>query len=115
MLDPAFKTTKDAHFADVDKGHAGSVRGAHRRVTLDGEASIFEPMPSDRSQWPVRRYRLGAEPDDVHETTTPAQRIAMMWDLAREGWLLSGRSLPTYDRSSTPTRLYRRGERPPEE
>ncbi|MCW5892993.1 MAG: hypothetical protein KIT14_20960 [bacterium] len=72
-------------------------------------------MSSDRSRWPVRRYRLGAEPEDVLETTTPAQRIAMMWPLAREAWLLSGRPLPIYDRSSIPTRLYRRGERPPEE
>jgi hypothetical protein len=72
-------------------------------------------MSSDRSRWPVRRYSLGEEPDDVRDTTTPAQRIAMMWQLAREGWLLSGRSLPTYDRSAIPTRLYRPGERPPDE
>jgi hypothetical protein len=73
-------------------------------------------MPEGRGQWPIRRYRLGEEPpDDLSETTTPAERLAMMWPMAHEGWLLSGRPLPTYDRASTPSRIFRGGEHPDDE
>jgi hypothetical protein len=69
-------------------------------------------MPRDRAGWPIRRFRLGDEPgDDLSETTTPTERIAMMWALAQEGWLLSGRPLPTYGRTDMPSRLFRPGER----
>jgi hypothetical protein len=64
----------------------------------------------------VRSFRLGEEPgDDLSESTTVEQRLAMMWPLAVEAWTLSGRSLPTYDRESLPARLYRSGEVPPED
>ena len=69
-----------------------------------------------RSSWPVRRFKLGEEPeDDLSETTTPEERLAMMWPLAVQAWTLSGRSLPTYDRSSIPIRVYRNGELPPDD
>jgi hypothetical protein len=70
-----------------------------------------------RSDWPIRRYRLGEEPgDDLSDLTTAEERLAKMWALAREGWALAGRELPTYDRANIPMRLFRRGEqRPPEE
>jgi hypothetical protein len=73
-------------------------------------------MSNGRAAWPIRRYRLGEEPpDDVSEVTTPAQRLAMMWQLAREGWLLSGRPLPTYGRADLPSRIFRSGEQPDDE
>ena len=56
-----------------------------------------------RSTWPVRVFALGQAPgDDLSATTTPEQRVTMMWDLALEGWRLSGRPLPTYAREATP-------------
>lgn len=56
-------------------------------------------------------FRLGEEPgDDLSETTTPAQRIAMMWPLAVEAWRVAGRSLPEYTREHLPGRLFRPGE-----
>jgi hypothetical protein len=68
-------------------------------------------VASDRSRWPIRRYQLGSEPsDDLTGVTTAEERIAMMWPMAREGWLVSGRQLPSYQRSEMPTRLYRPGE-----
>jgi hypothetical protein len=73
-------------------------------------------MSNGRGAWPIRRYRLGEEPpDDLSEVTTPAQRLAMMWPLAREGWLLSGRPLPAYSRANMPSRMFRGGERPDDE
>jgi hypothetical protein len=73
-------------------------------------------VASDRSTWPIRRFRLGEEPpEDESEETSAAERIAAMWRLAREGWALAGRSLPEYDRRSIPARLYRPGEAREEE
>jgi hypothetical protein len=61
-----------------------------------------------RQSWPVRRYRLGAEPsDDLSATTTPEQRLGMMWELALQAWELAGRELPTYSRREIPGRLIR--------
>ena len=68
-----------------------------------------------RAHWPVRRFSLGDEPsEDLSDVTTAAGRIAMMWALAAEAWVVAGRSLPTYDRRSMPARLFRPGERPPD-
>jgi hypothetical protein len=75
-------------------------------------------MPSDetarrrraleRSSWPVRKFALGEEPgDDLSTESTGEERLAMMWDLARHAWLLSGRPLPDYDRRSAPGRVIR--------
>jgi hypothetical protein len=64
----------------------------------------------ERSSWPIRRFALGAEPaDDLSGETTPEERLAMMWQLARRAWLLSGRALPDYGRQSAPGRLTRTG------
>ena len=69
-----------------------------------------------RSLWPVRKFKLGEEPsDDLSDTTTAAERLAMMWPLAVQAWALARRPLPTYDRSSIPIRIYRNGELPPDD
>ena len=58
-----------------------------------------------RRTWPVRKFRLGAEPpDDLSAFTTPEERLAMMWPLALEAWELAGRPLPTYSRGEAPVR-----------
>jgi hypothetical protein len=64
----------------------------------------------------VRKFKLGEEPsDDLSETTTAAERLAMMWPLAVQAWALAGKPLPTYERSNIPIRIYRNGERPPDD
>lgn len=42
---------------------------------------------------------------------TPIARLAMMWPLSVEAWLLSGRPLPDYRREEMPGRVLRAGER----
>jgi hypothetical protein len=69
-----------------------------------------------RASWPIHRYQLGEEPsDDLSDSTTPGERIAMMWPLAVAAWQLAGRPLPTYDRSQIPGRLWHPGEPRPDE
>jgi hypothetical protein len=68
---------------------------------------------AERAQWPVAKFSLGDEPsDDLSESTTASERIAMMWPLAESAWKVAGRSLPTYDRRSIPARLFPPGTRP---
>lgn len=57
----------------------------------------------DRRSWPVRVYRLGAEPrDDLSATLSVEARVAMMWPLAMDAWTLAGRAIPGYARHETP-------------
>jgi len=64
-----------------------------------------------RKSWPVRRYRLGEEPDeDLSATTTASERLEMVWQLTVDSWASSGRPIPDYPRDKTPVRLIRRGE-----
>ncbi len=77
----------------------------------DDSEAARERRRAARAHWPIGRFRLGQEPpDDLSETTTPAERIAMMWPLAEKVWRVAGRPLPTYDRTSMPARLYCPGE-----
>lgn len=65
-----------------------------------------------RRDWPIRRFRLGEEPgDDQGAASTPEQRLAMMWPLAREVWRLSGREIPDYPREASPGLVIRSGRR----
>ncbi len=64
------------------------------------------PGAGSRRSWPVRVYRLGEEPgDDLSLSTTPEQRLAMVWDLTVSAWALSGIALPDYPRAATPVVL----------
>ena len=61
-----------------------------------------------RAEWPVRKYSLGSEPgDNLSAWTTAAERLGMMWGLARQAWLLTGRPLPRYSRARAPGRIVR--------
>lgn len=56
-----------------------------------------------RRSWPIRTYRLGEEPaEDLSASTTAAERIGMMWRLARDAWAVAGRPIPDYPRERTP-------------
>ena len=63
---------------------------------------------TDRSRWPVRRYRLGEEPEiDPLDPRSVSERIAEMWPLAVRMWKLSGGSIPDYERSQAPGVVHR--------
>lgn len=65
-----------------------------------------------RKSWPIHIYRLGEEPSsDLSETTTVAERVAMVWQLTQDAWASSGRSIPDYPRSATPIQIVDRPRR----
>jgi len=66
------------------------------------------PGRSGRSHWPVRVYRLGEEPgDDLSALTTPAERLALVWELTLRAWALMGRPIPSYSRDRMPVEVRR--------
>ncbi len=63
---------------------------------------------SSRRPWPVRLYRLGDEPgDDLSAVSTPEERLAMVAELSRRMWELTGRPAPSYSRPGMPGRVFR--------
>ncbi len=67
-----------------------------------------------RKFWPVRKFRLGEEPDEnLSATTTAQERLRMMWPLTVDAWSLAGREIPDYPREKTPVRVIRRGRGEP--
>lgn len=65
-----------------------------------------------RATWPVECFQLGAEPEEnLRETTTPEQRLGMMWELAVQAWTLSGQPMPSYDRRDAPGLVRRATDR----
>jgi hypothetical protein len=61
------------------------------------------------TEWPVRCYRLGEEPNrDPLDLSTIDERIGMVWPLSKEGWAVAGRQIPNYERSSMPGQIVRR-------
>ena len=56
----------------------------------------------------MKVFRLGEEPsDDLSDSTTPEERIAMMWVIAVDAWTSSGRPFPQYTREQMPGRIIR--------
>lgn len=69
-----------------------------------------------RQGWGIVRHQLGDEPsDDLSDVTTPAERVAMMRELAETAWRLAGRALPGYERAAIPGRLFRPGTPRPDD
>lgn len=65
-----------------------------------------EARAAARANWPIRRFRLGEEPaDDPRSLTTPEERVAVMWQLAKDAWASAGRPIPDYPRERTPIRV----------
>jgi hypothetical protein len=62
-----------------------------------------------RASWPGSKTTLAEAQDaaDLSATTTPEQRLAMMWELTLGAWSLTGQPLPSYTRDSMPGRLIR--------
>jgi hypothetical protein len=83
---------------------------------MSSRRSDVEARRASRSRWPVTRHRLGEETsDDLSDTTTAEERIAMMAELAETAWTVAGRTLPSYERHSMPGRLFVPGQPRPDD
>ena len=61
-----------------------------------------------RRPWVARVYRLGDEPgDDLSEVSTPEERLAMLAELSRRMWAMTGRPVPAYPRAGMPGHVVR--------
>jgi len=79
-------------------------------MAVDPPETDAQRRRAARARWPIVRSTLGDESsDDLSGVTTPAERIAMMWELAESAWKLAGRAWPTYDRRNIPARIFRPG------
>jgi len=45
---------------------------------------------------------LSEDRADLSASTTPEQRLAMVWELTKEAWAWARLPLPAYDRSTIP-------------
>jgi hypothetical protein len=80
-----------------------------------GDAPGPPSRAASRRTWPVRFVALGAEPrDHLDRSTTPEERVTLVWTLTIEAWALSGRPMPRYPRAATPIRLCHLDHRRPE-
>lgn len=56
----------------------------------------------------MRRFRLGEEPgENLSATTSPDERLAMMWRLTLDAWSAMGLAVPDYRRADAPVRFVR--------
>ena len=70
--------------------------------------STAEERRAARSSWPIRKVRLGEEElVDPRDTSTVDERVALVRQLTREQWAISGLEIPTYTRSEMPGRVIR--------
>jgi hypothetical protein len=80
-----------------------------------GDVPETPSRAASRRTWPVRLVALGAEPrEGLDRSTTPEERLAMVWSLTVEAWALSGQPMPAYPRAETPVRLCWPDRRRPE-
>ena len=62
----------------------------------------------NRGDWPVQRVSADADQElSVMKTTTPSARLNMMWRLAVNSWVMSGKRFPDYSREESPGLLIR--------
>ena len=78
-------------------------------------AAMTSSRAAARRTWPMRLVTLGAEPrEGLGRSTTPEERLEMVWSLTLDAWALCGRSMPAYTRTATPIRLSWLDRRRPE-
>ncbi len=71
--------------------------------------ATHDDQPADRQHWPIRVITLGEEGgDDLSAVTTPADRLALVWELTERSWRLANRAMPQYTRAAMPIRVTRR-------
>jgi len=82
---------------------------ARRDASVPAAYHILMVKKTDRAT--VRVYRLGDEPgDDLSTTTTPAERVLMVWALTVEAWTVAGLPLEAIPRANMPVQVRSLGD-----
>lgn len=77
----------------------------------DGSDSARQERARARNAWPIRETPLRSPAsDDLSDSTTATQRLAMVWSLTLDAWAAAGTPLPTYRRSEMPAVIHRRSD-----
>ncbi len=67
-----------------------------------------DPIPSTRTNWPVRILAAGEQStDDLSASSTAEERLEMVWVLSRRMWELTGHRSPALARENIPIRILR--------
>jgi len=71
-----------------------------------------EARKAARACWPIRKYRLGEEPEEpMVPATTAEQRLLLVEEMTLASWIAAGRVMPTYTRTEAPGRVIRPARR----
>lgn len=61
---------------------------------MDSDIEGRSTEATDRSDWPVHVGKVGAaEPPLDLSHLTPSQRVALVWELTKDAWSLTGKPL----------------------
>lgn len=75
-------------------------------MIADMSDAEFSARAAARRNWPLRECTLADEGGvDQLARLSPAERVAMMWRLSVDAWVLSGRAIPDYRRDQAPGRV----------
>jgi hypothetical protein len=77
----------------------------------DEDAARARARAQARADWPGALTTLEAQSDAIIvRHGTPAERVAMVWQITLDVWASSGRELPEYSRATMPGRIIRSGQ-----
>jgi hypothetical protein len=80
------------------------------KARADSDPQAMEERRAARASMPIRRFALGAEPDEnLVGSTTMNERLAMVWPLSRLAYELAGQFTEPAPRSQLAGRVVRRG------
>ena len=68
--------------------------------------SVAHDRKEARKNWPV--IAVSSKSDDVitiAKTTSSSERLAMMWQISHDAWVLTGKGFPEYQRHNMPGKL----------
>ena len=70
----------------------------------------YHSIVTDRSHWPVRKFKLGEEDDsDDYSRFTPSERVAMVWEITKDAWAFKDPNWRESEFRRDVVRIVRRG------
>lgn len=68
--------------------------------------SAADKRKDARKNWPVNAVSSTLDDEiSLARATTSAERLAMMWQISHDAWVLTGKGFPDYQRHNMPGKL----------